>query len=45
MMETVTEDKMISVIFHTVLILLTVTEDEEEDDDDGGDNVVKLSSL
>ena len=44
MMETVTEDKMISVIFHTVLILLTVTEDEEEDDD-GGDNVVKLSSL
>lgn len=44
-METVTDDKMISVIFHTVLILLTVTGDEDEDDDDGGDNVVKLSSL
>ena len=44
-METVTDDEMISVIFHTVLILLTVTGDEDEDDDDGGDNVVKLSSL
>ena len=44
-METVTDDEMISVIFHTVLILLTVTGDEDEGDDNGGDNVVKLSSL